>query len=158
MFKAGKMRVRKHLTCFCERSCRCVLRTPWGRWLCCRITCSASLLLNWCRNGESPPTRPTPPYPTLSVKTTSGHDAFLNCRIIDSVPWRPFLFQLLPRRFFFLKVHAELCGAAGLREQEAGGPSHSEWVSEWGSIISYDTLILLQYVELWHGQLQNVYC
>lgn len=142
-FQAGKMRVRKRLTCSCERSCRCVSPTPWGRWLCCRITCSASPLSNWCRNGESThnlaPTRAAPP-----VKRNSGYDAFGKLQdnrrhSLEAI----FFFKQLPCWFLFcfLKVHAELRWAAGLREQEARGPSHSEWVSQWVTIKSINRQI-----------------
>lgn len=146
--KAGKMRVRKHLTCFCERSCRCVLRTPWGRWLCCRITCSASLLSNWCRNGESPP---TPPYAVGKNNLWSW--CFRKLQDNRQCSLEAIYFPTAAMLILFLKVHAELCGAVGLREPEARGPSHSEWVSEWGLIINYDTLICTQWVELWHRRL-----
>lgn len=117
-FKAGKMRVRKHPICFCERSCRCVWPTPWGRWICCRTTCLASPPSNSCRNGESLTERRQPQL---------AKQPFAGCRIIDSIPSSLFI-SCLPG--LFLKVHAELCGAAGLREQKARGSSHSEWVSE----------------------------
>lgn len=50
--QAGIMHVRKHPTCSCARSCRCGWPTPWEKSTSCLISCSASPLSGWSRNGN----------------------------------------------------------------------------------------------------------
>lgn len=60
---------------------------------------SVKLVQKWWVTYPNPPLS-TPSYAALPVKTTSGYDAFGNCRIIDSIPWRPIFFffqQQLPQ-------------------------------------------------------------